>query len=189
MPFRVGDAVVVVDQDKEGTITHIKGSAAVVELSHGFSELFSYDEITHSHNFLHDVSIIPKDEIKIVEKPSAKPQRLTRARHPLRLYHSHAYSHPTLDLHIETLRPSDHHHLSNVEILAFQMARAKQFVEDAIEAHQAHIIFIHGKGEGVLKTNLLGLLYKNWGELLKNKPNIITELDDATLMLNVSMLQ
>jgi len=63
----------------------------------------------------------------------------------------------TMDLHIEVLNPSLKY--SRVErIVDFQIKAAKTFIESSIENSTKKILIIHGKGEGVLKSEIIHLL-------------------------------
>ena len=63
-----------------------------------------------------------------------------------------------VDLHIEKLVPSIKG-LSNHEILNIQMDTAKGQLEFAIRNRMQKLVFIHGVGEGVLKSELEFLMY------------------------------
>jgi len=63
----------------------------------------------------------------------------------------------TIDLHIEILNPS----LLTARperIIDYQIKQAKVFIEAAIENNAHKIEIIHGKGQGVLKSEVLHLL-------------------------------
>lgn len=63
----------------------------------------------------------------------------------------------SLDLHIEILNPS----LKNgraERIVDFQVKAAEDFIKEAISNGTKQILLIHGKGEGVLKSEILHLL-------------------------------
>ncbi len=63
----------------------------------------------------------------------------------------------TIDLHIDVLNPSLHS--NRVErIIDFQIKAAKTFIEKSIENRTKKILIIHGKGEGVLKSEISHLL-------------------------------
>ena len=62
-----------------------------------------------------------------------------------------------VDLHIEKLVKSKRG-MDNFDILSIQMETAKRKVEYCIQKRISKIIFIHGVGEGVLKSELHYLL-------------------------------
>ena len=64
---------------------------------------------------------------------------------------------PEFDLHIEKLVPH-HRSMSNYDILTLQSETAKRHIEFAIRNRIPKIVFIHGVGEGVLKSELDFLL-------------------------------
>lgn len=62
-----------------------------------------------------------------------------------------------IDLHINVLNPK----LSNglpEHILSFQLAECKTFITQSVAARKHNISIIHGKGAGVLKSEVLELL-------------------------------
>lgn len=63
----------------------------------------------------------------------------------------------TLDLHINVLNPKLIH-AEPVQILAHQRSRLKDYLEAAIEKRMRKVTIIHGKGEGVLRSEVLKLL-------------------------------
>ena len=65
----------------------------------------------------------------------------------------------TLDLHLEALDPSRKHE-SPIQIRAYQMRRCREFIQEAIRLKIRGVVIIHGKGEGVLKSDVLNLLSK-----------------------------
>ena len=69
----------------------------------------------------------------------------------------------SLDLHIYKLNPSMENEIPEL-ILAFQLKKARFFIEEAIKRKQYSIIMIHGKGLGSLKMEIEHLL-QNYSEL------------------------
>ena len=62
-----------------------------------------------------------------------------------------------IDLHIEEIK--DHYkHLSNGEIVDLQIRHARMAIEKARKNKIQKLIFIHGKGKGILRSELLSLL-------------------------------
>ena len=64
---------------------------------------------------------------------------------------------PEFDLHIEKL-VKNYKGMNNYEILTLQSETAKKHVEFAIRNRIPKIVFIHGVGEGILKSELDFLL-------------------------------
>lgn len=65
-----------------------------------------------------------------------------------------------VDLHIEKLR-DDFHFLSNSEILNIQINQFKKCLDAAIVHKLSSIVFIHGTGNGVLRTELHKFISKH----------------------------
>ena len=63
----------------------------------------------------------------------------------------------TIDLHIEVLNPSLKHGRAE-RIVDFQVKAAKDFIHDAITHGTKQVLLIHGKGAGVLKSEIDHLL-------------------------------
>jgi len=59
-----------------------------------------------------------------------------------------------IDLHIQHL-VDDYKHLSNAEIMQIQLKKFRKEMEHAIKNHYHKIVFIHGVGNGVLRTEIL----------------------------------
>lgn len=62
-----------------------------------------------------------------------------------------------IDLHIKVLNPKLINGLPE-HILSFQLAECKSFIKQSIKARKHNISIIHGKGAGVLKSEVLELL-------------------------------
>lgn len=63
----------------------------------------------------------------------------------------------TLDLHIHKLAPHMEHQ-AQARILDFQIEKARQFVQKAVDNNRYQLLIIHGKGTGVLKAETLEML-------------------------------
>lgn len=79
-----------------------------------------------------------------------------------------------IDLHIEELI-DNHNGMTNHDILQKQMMACRSFVQKAIQQHKKEIVIIHGKGEGVLKSEIH--LYLN---RISNESGIKLEYVDAS---------
>ena len=62
-----------------------------------------------------------------------------------------------IDLHIETLSPERKNDLPEM-ILNYQLKRCQSFISDCIKDHRPTALIIHGKGTGLLKSEVLHML-------------------------------
>jgi dsDNA-specific endonuclease/ATPase MutS2 len=150
MKFKVGDKVSVLDDNISGIITKISINSITVESSDGFEFEFEAHELIlskgqsmsssfFSEQSLEDV-IKEKEVVKNRNTPKIKPKERTQPA-------------MEVDLHIHQLTNS-FKHLSNYEMLTIQMDTAKRQLEFAIRKRIQKVVFIHGVGEGILKTEL-----------------------------------
>ncbi len=151
MDFRVGDSVLVLDEDLSGVITSIKGDSITIETKDGFLLDFSAFELVknkQSHNFKQDVFTHSNinEVISEKEKPLRKKVAKTKAKERYE---------PTMevDLHIHQLTNSTKG-MTNHEMLTLQLDTARRQLDFAIQKRIQKIVFIHGVGEGVLKIEL-----------------------------------
>ena len=147
-----GDKVTVLDEAVNGTVLSVKNNEVTIESEDGFVLTYAVNELLKisndinfgigNHNFneaLRDKEI-PKPRSFVKEKKN-KDERAA----------------PEFDLHIEKLVPNKRG-MSNYDILTLQTETAKRHIEFAIRNRIPKIVFIHGVGEGVLKSELDFLL-------------------------------
>lgn len=142
--FKVGDMVSVLDDDLSGHITEIHGNTVTIETIDGFTLDFNKNElIIVNKPFQVDLSM--KD---IIEKEQPKRNNTKKTKVKERFQ-------PTLevDLHIHHLTDTSKH-MSNHDMLTLQLDTARRQLEFAIKKRIQKVVFIHGKGEGVLKMEL-----------------------------------
>ena len=156
MTFKVGDKVMVLDDNISGIVTHISGNSITIESSDGFEFEFEAHELMHSNDqklatsFFREKSL---DEV-LKEKEASKKRSIPRIKPKERVQPP-----MEVDLHIHQLTNSTKH-LSNHEMLTLQLDTAKRQLEFAIRKRIQRVVFIHGVGEGVLKTELEFLFSK-----------------------------
>lgn len=95
-----------------------------------------------------------KSDIRLYIQP--KPEVMLKFDEETELNTNAKFS-DTIDLHIAALAP----HMANQEqsrILDFQIEKARDFVENAIDNKRYQLKIIHGKGTGVLKAEILEML-------------------------------
>lgn len=145
-----GDKVSVLDDAIDGVVTQVKGNEVTIETTDGFELTFKSHELIKVGESKLNISF-NKNQI-ISEKEVAKPnysntEKKNKKELPV----------PEFDLHIEKL-VKNWKSLSNYDILTKQIDTAKYHIEFAIKNRIPRIVFIHGVGEGVLKSDLDFLL-------------------------------
>ena len=142
--YKVGDAVSVLDDDLSGRITKIQGATITIETDDGFDLDFDTNELVNVKEPLHvDLSL---NDILEKEQPKRKNTLKTKAKERFQ---------PTfeVDLHIHHLTDTSHR-MTNHDMLTLQLDTARRQLEFAINKRIQKAVFIHGKGEGVLKMEL-----------------------------------
>lgn len=142
-----GDKVSVLDDAIDGVVLDIIGSDVTIETGDGFTLTFKSSELikmgsSNDMNFSFN-----KNQI-ISEKEVAKPNYINKEKKSKK-----EIPPPEFDLHIEKL-VKNYKAMSNYEILTLQSETAKRHIEFAIRNRIPKIVFIHGVGEGVLKSEL-----------------------------------
>lgn len=155
MAFTIGDSVAVLDDVVKGKVTKIDSNNIFIidetgmEFSYLASELVKLDgneqQLTRyneaSNHLLHNKT----SEKKIKKSPAFK-----KAKNEIVF---------EVDLHVNQLVKSTVG-LDNFDMLNLQISTAKRKLEYAIQKRIHKIVFIHGVGEGVLKSELQFLLQK-----------------------------
>lgn len=152
--FTIGDSVSVLDEAINGVVVSVKNNEVTIETEHGFMMTFFVNELlktNNSNNLMDSISRINMSEVA-KEKEIPKPRSFIKERKE-----KYEVSAPEFDLHIEKLVPNKRG-MSNYDILTLQSETAKRHIEFAIRNRIPKIVFIHGVGEGILKSELDFLL-------------------------------
>ena len=152
--FNIGDEVSVLDEAVNGVVLSVQGKQVTIESMDGFVMTFFVNELiktNNSNNLMNSIRSFNSNEIK-KEKEIEKPRNFVKDRKEKR-----EVGVPEFDLHIEKLVPNKRG-MSNYDILTLQSETAKRHLEFAIRNRIPKIVFIHGVGEGVLKSELDFLL-------------------------------
>ena len=152
--FTKGDKVSVLDEAINGVVVSVKEKQVTIETEDGFMMTFFVNEllkINESSNLMDSIKRINVDEVS-KEKEIPKPRSFVKERKE-----KHEIAAPEFDLHIEKLVPNKRG-MSNYDILTLQSETAKRHIEFAIRNRIPKIVFIHGVGEGILKSELDFLL-------------------------------
>ena len=150
MMLKIGDSVSVLDEDLKGIIVKIIDDTITIESNDGFALEFSANEL---------IKVETDTELRtnIFSKSSlaeAISQKEIPKRKQIKVKQKERFQ-PTLevDLHIHQLTNSTRG-MTNHDMLTLQLDTAKHQLEFAIRKRIQKVVFIHGKGEGVLKLEL-----------------------------------
>lgn len=151
MTFKIGDFVMVLDENLSGTIKNIVDSTISIETEDGFLLNFRPEEIIKqkSKNKINKELFSNSSINKVLlekEEPKKRKQKKIKTKDRYE---------PTLevDLHIHQLVKSSRG-MTNHDMLTLQLDTAKRKLDFAIAKRFQKIVFIHGVGEGVLKLEL-----------------------------------
>ena len=154
--FSKGDKVSVLDEAINGVVVSAKDKEVTIETEDGFMMTFFVNEllkINNSSNLMDSIKSINTHALA-KEKEIPKPRSFVKERKD-----KHEISAPEFDLHIEKL-VLHHRSMSNYDILTLQSETAKRHLEFAIRNRIPKIVFIHGVGEGILKSELDFMLHR-----------------------------
>ncbi|WP_452221322.1 Smr/MutS family protein [Lacinutrix salivirga] len=148
--FKIGDTVSVLDEDLSGIISSIEGHTVTLETKDGFMLKFEANELVKikSDNLRHQLFSSATVDQVISEKEEPKKHFQPKVKAKERYE-------PTMevDLHIHQLTTSSKG-MTNHDMLTLQLETARHKLEFAMQKRIQKIVFIHGKGEGVLKMEL-----------------------------------
>lgn len=160
MKFKIGDNVAVLDDVIKGKVIEVHSDRIVIESEDGFpfdflpkelvlikesqKELSKFSDISNE-SLLEKINYSSEKRNKPKFKSEAKPDKQP----PMEV-----------DLHIHHLAKSVKG-MDNYDMLNLQMNEAKRKLEFAIKNRIPKVVFIHGVGEGVLKTEL-AYLFNNY---------------------------
>lgn len=145
MDFEEGDKITFIDDDLEGEVVSVSNDVVTIIDQDGFERDVSPSEIIKKKDFSFDIkSITPK---------AADGPRTTK------IFANKSDSPTVVDLHFHEIYPTDGD-LSNFEKLNMQLDYALSQIEKARKYKTRSIVFIHGKGAGVLKAELRALVKK-----------------------------
>jgi len=158
MKFKVNDKVAVIDDLMQGKVIAVSKENVQVETTDGFifnftpselvvinenqKELAKFSDINNEHLIEKVTESSKKNKPKF--KSNLKPDKLP----PMEV-----------DLHIQNLTTTTRG-LDNYDMLTLQIETAKRKLEFAIRNRIPKVVFIHGVGEGVLKSELEFLFKK-----------------------------
>ncbi|HLF53043.1 Smr/MutS family protein [Flavobacterium sp.] len=152
--FNKGDKVSVLDEAMNGIVLSVQNKEVTIETEEGFVMTYFVNElikVDNSSDLSKDMGSFNLNQIK-KEKEEPKARSFVKEKKS-----KHEIPAPEFDLHIEKLVPN-FRGMSNYDILTLQSETAKRHIEFAIKNRIPKIVFIHGVGEGILKSELDFLL-------------------------------
>lgn len=147
--MKKGDKVAVLDDAISGVVTAVKGNTISIITTDDFEMDFTAKELVVIDGSLRNRDLSRMDVAEIIsEKEHKKPGKTIRIKPKERNLPP-----MEVDLHINQLVPKTRG-LDNYEMLTIQLDNAKRQLDFAISKRIQKIVFIHGVGEGVLRTEL-----------------------------------
>lgn len=147
--MKKGDKVSVLDDDISGVVTAVQGNNITILTTDDFELDFLKNELIILDGSLKTSDLTRMDVSAIIlEKQNKKPGKTQRVKPKER-----SLPPMEVDLHINQLVPKTRG-LDNYEMLTIQLDTAKRQLDFAISKRIQKVVFIHGLGEGVLRTEL-----------------------------------
>ncbi|GIJ95061.1 hypothetical protein CAPN002_22790 [Capnocytophaga stomatis] len=148
--MKIGDLVEVIDDTIQGKIVKINKDKITILTREGFELSFDKSEVVKiekGNNLKINFFDLDNDSLlKNTEKKKKIISKKDKKIPPMEV-----------DLHIHQLVASTKN-MTNHEMLTLQIETARRQLEFAIEKRIQRVVFIHGVGEGVLRTELEYLL-------------------------------
>ena len=154
MRFQIGQKVAVLDDVLKGEIVAVNGSVIAIKDSEGMLFNFEANELVIIETRQSELSKFsdinhPLLKQKMMDVKKKKSAFITEKKEVIL----------EVDLHINQLTKSTRG-MDNFDMLTMQLNTARSKVEYAIQKRISKLVFIHGMGTGVLKTELNYLLNK-----------------------------
>lgn len=146
--FIIGDIVSVINDTMTGRIVKIDKEIITIECADGFLYPFQFSELVPLTQWGHKIDHNVDHFIEYTMEPKKDQFKVKKVNIV-----------KEVDLHIHELIESERG-MTNYDKLSLQVHTAKKELEIAIEKKQSKIIFIHGRGAGVLKKELRKLFEK-----------------------------
>ncbi len=152
MRFKIGFQVAVLDDTLKGTVVNIDNQMVEIEDAFGMNYQYHQKELVIIQEEQHQLS-----KYSDINNPMLRDKLSDKKKNVSSFKKDNNEVILEVDLHINQLIKS-HKGMDNFEILSLQLEAAKRKIEFAISKRISKIIFIHGVGEGVLKSELQFLL-------------------------------
>lgn len=154
MRLEIGNKVAVLDDVLKGIVTGVQGDDISIETEDGMVFVFKTHELVKIEKEQHELTKFSDINNPFLKEKIAaqKPKKSAFIKEKNEIILE-------VDLHINQLIKSTKG-LDNYDMLNLQLDTAKRKIEYAIGKRISKIVFIHGVGEGVLKSELHSLLNK-----------------------------
>lgn len=147
--MKIGDKVFVMDDAISGTVMAIENTTVSVLTTDGFEMQFQKNELIVMDGSVSKKEFSKMDISQILsEKQMQKPGKTERLKPKERTLPP-----MEVDLHIHQLVPNQRN-LEPHDMLTIQLETAKRQLDFAISKKIQKVVFIHGVGEGVLRSEL-----------------------------------
>lgn len=153
MGLKIGDKVAVLDEVISGVVESLVGDDVFVRSDDGMLYVYMEGDLVKiglDQNEMQRKSNISNRFLKDKLRPKVKGNNFKKTKNEVVM---------EVDLHTEKLVKSTKG-MDNFDILNMQLDAARYKIEYCIQKKISKIVFIHGVGEGVLKTELHYLLNK-----------------------------
>ncbi|MDP4704456.1 MAG: DNA mismatch repair protein MutS [Polaribacter sp.] len=154
MRLEIGNKVAVLDDVLKGSVVKIEGENITVKTDDGMILTFLKSELVKIEKDQHELSKFSDINHQLLkEKIASQPDKKSAFKKDKNEVIFE------VDLHINQLVKSSKG-MDNYDMLNLQLDTAKRKLEYAISKRILKIVFIHGVGEGVLKSELVRLFQK-----------------------------
>ena len=154
MRLEIGNKVAVLDDVLKGSVVKIDGENIAVKTDDGMILNFLKSELVKIEKEQHELSKFSDINHQLLKEKIASPPNKKSA---FKKDKNEVIF--EVDLHINQLVKSSKG-MDNYDMLNLQLDTAKRKLEYAISKRILKIVFIHGVGEGVLKSELVRLFQK-----------------------------
>jgi hypothetical protein len=161
--FQIGDKVSVLDDAFDGEVMSIEKHNITIKTTDGFMMTYLVNELVKTNNFKELDRVFLTESLSNVLRDKAEEKKRSFVKEKKSKKEDFVLE---VDLHIDKLVKS-YGSLSNYEMLNIQMDNAKGQLEFAIKKRMPKLVFIHGVGEGVLKSELEFMLSRYDGVIFK----------------------
>lgn len=154
MRFQIGNKVAVLDDVIKGVVTNIEGQLIYVKDQDGMIYQFQTSELVKIDIEQRELTKYSDINNRLLKE---KMHEKTTKKSAFKKIKNEVVM--EVDLHVEKLVKSSRG-MDNFDILSLQVETARRKIEYCIQKKISKIVFIHGVGEGVLKSELQYLFNK-----------------------------